>query len=311
MKKIIAIFVMAILVYGTAQAQSRYSTWSDPNNPTTAGTENLGKMVDELRQMVDEAERARAADPQFLRDLKSLADKYGGAGPLSHLLFSDDFSDGDYTRNPVWTVTSGKYWIEKGYGLRSFIEAGASNTSSQSQSSSQKLSKEELLIGVLGAVLGGKVQNQQDQTSQNNTNTLAQAAEIYLSQSISNAFRLEFDLASWVAGGHFEIGPYQGNNRNTGYRLVYQSGQSPALQLVRHYASSSAVVGSYKNLKLEDQKSHKLIWQRDANGRTKVSMDGALLMDVTDRSFRDPFSGLVVQNNKGDFTVKTIKAFGN
>ena len=60
--------------------------------------------------MVDDAEKARAADPQFLRDLRGLAQ--GSDRPWRIQLLNDDFGDGDFTRNPSWTVTAGKYWVD-------------------------------------------------------------------------------------------------------------------------------------------------------------------------------------------------------
>ncbi|SCA56310.1 conserved exported hypothetical protein [Candidatus Terasakiella magnetica] len=299
-------------VFGLCIAQSdaqepRYSTWSDPSKPQASHSVELDKMIKELQGLVSEAERARAADPKFLSDLKSLAARYGGV--TEKLLFKDDFSDGNFTQNPTWAVSSGKYWIEKGYGLRSVVEKGAQSQNSSS-SQQQKISKEELIIGVLGAVLGGKVQ-QQPQQQQAVTPKETPASVISLSKPINNAFRFEINLSSWQNSGHLEFGPYQGTNQKTGYRLVYQSGSSPALQLVRHYSSSSTVVGSYKSVKLEDQKNHKLVWTRSKAGRMAVSLDDKLLMDMTDQGFRDDFSGLVLSNKSGDFTIKSISAFGS
>ena len=61
---------------------------------------------------------------------------------------SDNFSDGDFDRAPRWSVTSGEYWVEKDYGLRARVTAAAASGGS----STQKLSKEQLAISILGAV---------------------------------------------------------------------------------------------------------------------------------------------------------------
>lgn len=307
MKKLLLMSVFCVLALPLNAQESRYSSWSDPNKPQTSDS-SLNQMVDELRDLVREAEKARAADPQFLKDLNQLADRYGQ--PVYRLLFQDDFSDGNYTHNPVWTVSSGKYWIEQGYGLRSAVEA-ATATQDQPQEQSRKVSKEELLIGVLGAVLGAKNQNTQSQEPvEKQAPAPAQAARIYTQQAIKNSFRIEMDFSSWAAGGNWAFGPYQGSNRDTGYRLVYQPDQSPALQLMRHYTKSSAVVASHQTLKLEDSKNHKLVWQRSPDGQMQVILDGETLMNVTDQSFRDDFSGFVLTNSAGDFTVKSLSVYG-
>ena len=79
-------------------------------------------MIERLDGLIDEAERSRAADLGFLRDLRGLAGEYRRM-PRT-LLLSDDFADGDYTRDPRWTVTAGRYWVEQGWGLRSAIKPG-------------------------------------------------------------------------------------------------------------------------------------------------------------------------------------------
>lgn len=307
MKRLFFGVALSALAFQAVAADSRYTTWADPNAPQAQAQSSvdLDKMIKELQGMVSKAEKARAADPKFLQDLKDLAARYEGTFQVS--LFKDDFADGNFTANPAWKVASGKYWVESGYGLRSFVEPGGTTTT-QTQSEQKKVSKEDLIIGVLGAVLGGKVQRQEPQ--QQVTTTKIEPAEIYLPTRINNAFTFKMDLSSWKADGHLEIGTYQGTNRNTGYRLVYRPSQNPALQLMRHYSSNSAVVSTYKSLKLEDQKNHQLEWSRSKTGDMKVSVDGKLLMQTTDRSFKDDFAGFVMQNKGGDYIVKSVSAFG-
>jgi len=99
-----------------AQESPRYQEWG-------AGGGSTQDMVKALRELVDEAEGARAADPRFLGDLKALADAFDGSAPAQ--LIEDDFRDGDYTVGTVWTVTGGKWWVEEAVGLRSIVAAPA------------------------------------------------------------------------------------------------------------------------------------------------------------------------------------------
>lgn len=301
MKRLVLAAVLSAVAL-SAQAQTRYNTWSDPNAPQTA---SQSAFVKELRTLVSEAEKARAADPKFLQDLKNLAAKYDVALPTT--IFSDDFSDGDFTKNPAWQVTSGKYWIEKGYGLRSFVEKASASTSQNTTSSQpQKLSKEEMLIGVLGAVLGGQVQQQGNSQQQAPAAKQSDPAVIQLTTPVKNAFTLKMSFSSWVEGGQFEMGPYQGNDPEVGYKLVYRSGQTPALQLLRNYKNSSSVVASWSSLKLEDQKYHEIEWIRNPVGAMSVSIDGKSVLQATDNGFRDDFSGFVMKNTSGDYIIKSV-----
>jgi len=81
--------LIASMVLPAAAANSRYGPIGGDN----------GEMARELRGLIEEAEKARAADPRFLRDLRDLADRYDRP-PLADVLF-DDFSDGDFTHNPT------------------------------------------------------------------------------------------------------------------------------------------------------------------------------------------------------------------
>jgi len=313
MKRLVFGVALSALAFSVEAADNRYSTWSDPNAPQSQSqsSANLDKMIKELQSLVGEAERGRAADPKFLQDLKDLVTRYKGSVPsVQSVLFSDGFSDGNFSANPKWTVVSGKYWIESGYGLRSFVELGGTTTTTQAQPTQKKVSKEEAIIGLLGAVLGGKVKRTEPQQQATTTTTQVDPASIYSIQHISNGFTLKMGLSSWKEGGHLEFGPYQGTNRNTGYRLVYRPAQNPALQLVRHYTSKSTIVGSYASLKIEDQKNHDLVWSRTGTGVMKISLDGKTLIQITDQGFRDDFSGFVMNNKGGDFIMKSISVTG-
>jgi hypothetical protein len=306
--------VLSFCAYQVQAADSRYSTWSNPNAPQAQTNTNLDKMLTELRKLVDEAERGRAADPKFLQDLKSLAARYDvSAPPFASLttLFKDDFADGDFTSNPTWKLLSGKYWVERGYGLRSFVEAGQ-GTTSDSAPASTKVSKEELVIGLLGAVLGGKTTRTSNEPTQTApvTTSAVEPAEIQLPIRINNAFSITMELSSWKNNGQFEFGPYQGTNLKTGYRVIYRAGGSPALQLVRNYATASSIVDQVQSLLLEDQKTHMITLSRTSSGDMKVSVDDKVLMQKTDQSFRDDFSGLIMTNRGGDYIVKTVSAQG-
>ena len=139
----LVIISATVLIAHTASAQSKYNTWNDPNAPqraTSQSSGNLQKIIDELNKMVGEAERDRAAAPAFLRDLRDLARRYDV--PWRVDLVSETFSDGDFTANPTWQVTSGRWWVEKGFGLRAAFE----NTASQSQSGSDSRQKMRILV---------------------------------------------------------------------------------------------------------------------------------------------------------------------
>jgi len=214
LRKLVIISV-TVLMAQTASAQTKYNTWSDPNAPRPTSSQNSGslqKLIDELNNMVGEAERDRAAAPAFLRDLRDLTRRYDV--PWRVDLVNETFSDGDFTANPAWQVSSGRWWVEKDFGLRAAFE----NTSSQPQSSSDSRQKnddigKQLLGAILNQALGGNQQNRSSGGSSSSSSqpSNSKLAAIHLDRTISNAFSLQLEFTSWRKDASLEIMTFQGN----------------------------------------------------------------------------------------------------
>lgn len=301
-----------------ASAQSsgnRYSSWNNPDSAAGAvDPAAAGDFAKELRDLVDEAEKSRAANPVLLRDLRALADRYDN--PWNAQVFYDDFRDGDFTRDPAWAVTSGEFWVERGYGLRSVIEPGAAAPAS-SANTSQKVSKNELAAAVFGAVLnralGGKQQAQQP--AQQQAPAPAQRAAIHVAKTLPNAFAIKAEITAWQKNGEFAIGPYQGLNGqkepSAGYKLIYRGGADRSLELVRYNSRGVRIVDTYdKALDLADQAVHVFEWTRTTSGDMVIQVDGKALIRTNDRGFRDAFSGFAMENSGGDNVLARLSVHG-
>ncbi|MBT6093841.1 MAG: hypothetical protein HOH04_03095 [Rhodospirillaceae bacterium] len=293
--------------------QPKYSQWSDPTAPKPE--DRLQSFIDKLNKMIDEAEKARAADPNFLRDLRDLTG--GFDRPWRRQVLSDTFVDGDYTNNPGWTVSTGKYWVERGWGLRSAVKPGtvsAGNTATEPKMSpEQKAAK--LFGSILNQALGGG--NQGGQASgqnggQKGTAQAPAAAIIHVPTAISNAFALELDMSSWAAEGQLQVALYQGQfqgKQSAGYRLSYQPGGAVELHRVSS-RGTSIIDRAAKATPLEDKKIHRLVWERYPDGRMSVSINGNEVVKTSDRGFRDSFSGVALINGGGDYIIKSIAVSG-
>jgi hypothetical protein len=280
-------------VGSTALAQeSTYQPWSGatPAQTSQTGDQKLQSLVTDLNALIKKAESANAADPNFLADLKKLAAKYpltpslGGSGTV---FLSDNFSDGNYTANPVWKVSAGTWEVDtKGatQGLSSTI----------GESSSKKISGNDVLKAILGV--------QQQQAPQSTY------ASIYTAAPIANTFKMTMKVVSANKSGPLNIGPYQGASASSGYRLVYQPGKDTGLVLQRVVGNQVTTVGSYNDpINLEDGKPHELMWQREPTGKMRVYLDGQQLIIATDTQIKQNFDGWLNVNQGGSYWIREIK----
>ena len=70
--RLVAVVILVLLMSVGASAQTKYSTWSNPDSQHAAGNDQLQNFLDKLNSLIAEAEKSRAADPNFLRDLTDL-----------------------------------------------------------------------------------------------------------------------------------------------------------------------------------------------------------------------------------------------
>ena len=263
----------------------------------------MQKLLDEFNTLIDQAEKARAADPLFLRDLRDLMRGYHR--PWQKLVLEDNFGDGDFTANPAWTVTSGRYWVERNWGLRSTVTAAAAVPKEEPR---RKTSGRDAAISILGNILNQAL-GEQGQGGSSPASAEPDFAAIHSPVPISNAFAIEVEMSSWKDQGRLELGTYQGSDRNTGYRLAYTPGGP--LELLRVSARGAATIESSRQVvALEDKKTHLIAWTRGVDGAMKVTLDGKDVLAVTARGLCDPFDGFMIVNRGGDYIVKRATIYG-
>ncbi len=304
---------------------------SRPDIETLSDRQGIAEIQRELNRLgydagpVDGAmgSRTRSAIRQYQADIDMTPDGYATADLLKRLretqrdaitpapdappsasprvALQDDFRDGDYRRNPAWTVLSGDFEVEDN-GLRSIVATqGAPDRESRRLSADRP---EEIGLAMLELIL-----EQTGSVSRGETPSVAEPAQIFVNAPVDNAFRMELELASRQRPGSLELGLFQGNRPNgTGYRLVYSAGTSPGLSLVRLTPGGIEVVARHEgSLDLEDGRFHTLVWTRDANATMRVHVDGQRLLRVRDTALRNRFQGFVLTNQGGDYTLGRVQ----
>ena len=220
--------------------------------------------------------------------------------PWQGRLLSDDFRDGEYLRNPAWTVVSGQFTVDrKGNfaGLRSTIVPPGYVVGQR-----QGGTTDNLAAAILNTFLNQQVTTQQT----------AQYAAIHTPVKISNSFAVRLEFASGERFGRFDFGPYQGPSGVTAYRIAYLPGQKDGLRLLRITPRGSVAVGVYKGvLSLEDSRRHVIEWTRDRNGKMLVSLDGQDVIAANDKTILKPFDGFMMINSGGSYWVRSITVDGS
>ena len=301
-----------IVAFGTDVAQSKESRYQ-PNWHGTPrpGGESTQALVKELDRLVDEAERARAADPLFLRDLRDLALRF--SWPWHRRVLFDDFSDGDVTQNPSWAVEGRAVFVDRFAGVRTQV---VPPYRPRQRDTDRRQSRQDLAVQLFATILDQSGGNQrQDQGPRQGHRPgrapYEQPIAMKTAAALPNAFALRLSLASATPDtGRLEIGVTQGGN-DLGYRVAYNAGGTPSVELVRVGSRGTAVVDTSRQpVALEDEAAHNLLVTRTADGTMAVSIDGEEIIRTRDQSFRDSFDGILIINKAGDFTVKSVTAYG-
>ncbi|MGM0516758.1 MAG: peptidoglycan-binding protein [Pseudomonadota bacterium] len=212
----------------------------------------------------------------------------------SRVALQDDFRDGNYRRDPAWTVISGEFDVDE-YGLRTAVDTPRELSTDR---------PEELGLAVLGMILG-----QTDEGRQVGESASGRPARIFTQARIDNAFRMELELASLQQPGNLEMGVFQGNRPNGGgYRLVYSAGSQSGLSLVRLISGNAEIVARHEGrLDLEDNYFHNIVWTRDENGQMQVRVDDQRLLRVQDNGLRGDFRGFVLANHGGNYALRRVR----
>jgi len=265
------------------------------------------ELVDRLKEVIQRGERNRV-DNATLNQLRDLVRRYDW--PWRAKLLFDDFSDGDFTSNPAWTVGRGDFRVIRGTGLRSYAGADTVSRPAPTERERSGSGGGSTLEGILGGILRGVLE---PPTPGNQFRGAVTAAEISTPVAIGNAFAARVRMQArgrTPEGSRVEFGVFRGSERDWGYRVAYVPGAKPALELIRISPGRSAVVERFDGATgLEDGRTHQVELRRDRDGNMQVLADGKELIRAVDRGVSDVFDGFLILNGGGEYDFERVEVF--
>lgn len=258
--------------------------------------DRVGRIVDDLQNIIREGERRRNPDQDMLNDLRRLVRRYDS--PYRVTVLEDDFRDGDMRRDPAWNVLGGEWFVDRSYGMRTLQRPQRRD---QNRDRGGNLGNQ-----FLGALLDEAVRGRQGGGG------APDRAEAYVRADISPAFQVTIELNSRSReGGRVEFVLYQGNDYRDGYRLAYTPDAQPNMELIRVRGRDGNVIeSSRQRVDMEDGNNHRIVWTRDRDGGMEVEVDGRGVLRDNDRGINGPFDGFGIVNYGGDYGFRSIAING-
>jgi len=222
----------------------------------------------------------------------------------------DDFSDGNVTAGPAWTVGGAPVTVDRFDGVRSRVSMEAPQAATQTQ---QSTDSGDVAVQILGALLkqrsSSETQQQAPAPKRHEESILATSA------GTANQFAMQADIIfANAVNGYLEMGVIQGAD-GLGYRVgIRPAARDASVEILRVSSRGSSVVdgavvaaATWATQQAAQPKT--ILFTRDDVGDMNVSIDGTVVLTANDRAFRDGFDGFIVRNGGGDYVVKSISGY--
>jgi len=278
----------------------------------TVAKDKDAALLDELRTITQKSREQQAADRWLQRALDDLIAKYDW--PWQRKLMYEDFSDGDYTRNPAWQIVQGDFQVVHGQGLSSSIKRNEQKTNNEpapSQSSEGSLGS--LVLGaLLDKALDNKKANTKKSSAPSNIDTYTGPNQISVKANVTNAFAVTLAVrTNQDDPSQFDVALLQSEKGLYGYRLRIDTNASGFIELQRIRNGHAAIVESQKlPMNINDNRLHDLAWRQDQEGTVTVLLDEKPVIEVRDRAFRDNYPWLQIEHQAGELTIRSVRVDG-
>lgn len=263
--------------------------------------------MQDLEKIIEDGDRRMVAHPTFLDELRALVQQY--RDQIRQVFFSDDFSDGDYTYSPEWSVISGDFTVTRDDRLRSQV---AQQYRARQESRRQRTDyREEAVELILKEILGtSSSEETAERTPANQRVSYGKEAVIETRMPFAAAFEVEFTIFAEPSQGSVEVVLLGGEPARPRYRLVYHASPSEErpIEIVRDsYGRKYVIQAATSYPVLEDGIEHRVQWTRDIHGNMSVVVDGEPVLRTVELYYTDSFSGIALVNRGGTYEWGSIR----
>ena len=284
--RIIAVFLLCSCFLASPSAYSQ-----SKNNDNV-----INSLLKDLEKAIENADKRMIAHPTFLDELRKLVGEY--KKKLRNVFFFDDFSDGDYTKNPAWKIRQGQFSITSDGKLQSIVELDLPPASSPS--SSKEVSLDDLFQSVFGDI----VQEEEVEGDAKKT-AKVENAEIESLAQIGPAFEVDLSFVTKVTATNdaMEIILLGGNKNRRLYQLTYpvSSEEARKISILRVAKANHKRLIKTEFLPpiTDPDQPHILQWIRDKEGTMEVLVDGKRILSTKEQYHQDGFTGIRLVNSGG------------
>ena len=290
--RIIQIIAVCLLGSCFLTLPSAYSQSSSNDN----NKEIINSLLKNLEQTIEDADKRMVAHPSFLNELRELVREY--KGKLRKVFFFDNFSDGDYIKNPTWKIRQGQFSITSDEKLKSIVKLEPPPASTSSSD------KESNLEALFDSLFGGDDDEEEVKSNDQQPKKKDKALIESLAQ-IGPAFEVDFSFITETTDGVMEVTLLGGKKNKPRYRLIYRFSLEKAfpIRIIRAGKAEKRRVIKTEALPSITEKNqlHILQWILNEKGNMEVLFDGKQILSTKEHFYKGGFTGIRLVNRGGTF----------
>ncbi|MBF0603988.1 MAG: hypothetical protein HQL07_09870 [Nitrospirae bacterium] len=180
-------------------------------SPSALAGGGMDRLLEELRQAIEEGRATKAAKPAFLNKLETIVERAGGT--LGKPMMLETFSDGEFDRNPTWTVVSGNFHVDASGAL--FSSQGVGDTTLPMEAGGMEPEEKsdsdvKMMMGIVGMLTR--------QTAPGGGSAKGRGVEkgtaiIHVPVAVDNAFQIRFTIRLDSTQGEAGLGLFMGGDQ--------------------------------------------------------------------------------------------------